>query len=232
MKLGIMQPYFLPYVGYFQLIAAVDKFVIYDNIQYTKKGWINRNRMLASNTEKIFTLPLEKDSDYCNIGDRYISDTYNPGKLLNQIHCTYHTAPYYKNSITLIAEIITYKEKNLYCFLKHSLLSIMEYFNINTQIIDSSSLNIDHFLKSEQKVIAIAKNLGAKNYYNPIGGINLYSSDKFWAEGISLKFLQSSLSVYNQFSGKFIPGLSIMDVMMFNSKSDVIHQLNTSFTIH
>ena len=57
--LGIMQPYFLPYIGYWQLLSAVDQFVVYDNIKYTKKGWINRNRFLRDGTDAVFTIPLK-----------------------------------------------------------------------------------------------------------------------------------------------------------------------------
>ena len=95
MRLAIMQPYFLPYIGYFQLIAAADLFIIYDNIKYTKKGWINRNRMLLNGTDKLFSLPLKKDSDFLDIVGREISQDFNPDKLLNQFKGAYIGAPYF-----------------------------------------------------------------------------------------------------------------------------------------
>ena len=87
MKLAIMQPYFFPYIGYFQLIKSVDEFVIYDNIQYTKKGWINRNRILVNGTDYLISLPLKKDSDYLNVVDRQLAESWEKDrtKLLTLI---------------------------------------------------------------------------------------------------------------------------------------------------
>ena len=114
MKLGIMQPYFLPYVGYFQLIAAVDKFVIYDNIKYTKKGWINRNRMLQNGADKVFSISLLKASDSLDIKNRELSPEFNRQKLLNQFKGCYAKAPYFQEVWPLLEEIILFQDKNLF----------------------------------------------------------------------------------------------------------------------
>ena len=95
MKLAIMQPYFLPYIGYFQLIAAVDQFIVYDNIKYTKKGWINRNRLLQNGTDTVFSIPLSKDSDALDIRERQIAADFRRDKLLKQIAEAYRKAPYF-----------------------------------------------------------------------------------------------------------------------------------------
>ena len=84
MKLALMQPYFLPYVGYWQLLAAVDEFIVYDNIKYTKKGWINRNRMLRNGEDVMFSLPLQGASDSLDIVERELSDSFDREKLLSQ----------------------------------------------------------------------------------------------------------------------------------------------------
>lgn len=221
MTIGIMQPYFLPYIGYFQLINSVDTFVIYDNIQYTKKGWINRNRYLLNGKDAIFTIPIKKDSDYLNVNQRVLSDDFSPIKLLNQIKAAYSKAPYYSEVYPKIEEIFKCEEKNLFQYIYKSINIISEYLNIKTNIIISSSLNIDHSLKGQNKVLAICKCLNAKNYLNSIGGVELYSKSIFAENNIKLNFIKSQAIEYKQFSHNFVPWLSILDVMMFNEVEDI-----------
>ena len=113
MKIGIMQPYFFPYIGYFQLIQSVDIFVVYDNIKYTKKGWINRNRMLLNGKDVMFTLPLKKDSDLLDVRERELATDFNCNKLLNQIKGVYGGAPYFEQTFPLVKSIVRYEDKNL-----------------------------------------------------------------------------------------------------------------------
>ncbi|MBK5721760.1 WbqC family protein [Dysgonomonas sp. Marseille-P4677] len=226
MKIGIMQPYFLPYIGYFQLLNAVDKYVIYDNIQYTKKGWINRNRILQNGKDLLITVPVEKDSDYLDIKDRFVSNGFERKKLLNQIRESYRKAPYFNNVMPLIENIINYKENNLFLYIHNSVLNMCEYLNIKTEIIVSSTLNIDHSLKGQDKVIAICKELNATDYYNAIGGQELYNTEDFGKENISLHFLSTNSIEYKQLKNEFIPWLSILDVVMFNSCNEINDMLN------
>ncbi len=226
MKVGIMQPYFLPYIGYFQLLNAVDRYVIYDNIQYTKKGWINRNRILQNGKDVMITISLEKDSDYLDIKERVISDNFDRKKLLNQIKESYRKAPFFTEAMPLIEEIISCDETNLFHYIYNSVRKIADYLNINTEIIISSTLNIDHLLKGQDKVIAICKELNATDYYNAIGGQELYVVDDFKKENIDLHFLSTNPIEYTQFKNEFIPYLSILDVIMFNSVDAVKDLLN------
>ena len=221
MKLGIMQPYFLPYIGYFQLINAVDKYVIYDNIEYTKKGWINRNRILMNGQDFLISLPLKKDSDYKLVCERELSPEYNPKKMLTQISSSYKKAPYFKKVNTLLESILYTNETNLFEYILHSVKTINEYTGIHTEIIISSAIEIDHQLKSEDKVLAICKALNVDSYYNAIGGKVLYSKEKFSSFGINLKFLSPDDIYYQQFNNTFVPLLSVIDVLMFNSKEEV-----------
>lgn len=227
MKVGIMQPYFFPYIGYFQLMNAVDKFVVYDNIEYTKKGWINRNRILSGNTDTYITLPLKKDSDYCYVIQRSLSDGWQTerNKLLNKINETYRKAPCRHLVYPVLEHCLLYEDQNLFQFLLHSLEAIKEYLGISTTIIVSSTLDIDHNLKSEEKVIAICQTCNATSYYNPIGGLELYDSIRFQQSGIELKFLKTNNISYQQFKNDFIPMLSIIDVMMFNDKEQIKNYL-------
>lgn len=226
MKVGIMQPYFLPYIGYFQLLNAVDKYVIYDNIQYTKKGWINRNRILQNGKDSLITIPVEKDSDYLDIKNRFVSDGFDKKKLSNQIQESYRKSPYFENVMPLIEDIINYKDNNLFLYIYNSVLKVCEYLNIDTEIIVSSTLDIDHSLKGQDKVIAICKGFHATDYYNAIGGQELYNRDDFKKEEISLHFLSSNPIEYKQLKNEFVSWLSILDVMMFNSVDEIGEMLN------
>lgn len=221
MKIGIMQPYFLPYIGYFQLLNAVDKYVIYDNIQYTKKGWINRNRILQNGKDLLITVPVEKDSDYLNIKDRLVSNGFDRQKLLNQIREAYRKAPHFDSVISLIENIINVDENNLFRYIYNSVKTVCEYLNIDTEIIISSTLDIDHSLKGQDKVISICKKLGATDYYNAIGGQELYNVEDFKKENIDLHFLSANPIEYKQLKNEFVPWLSILDVMMFNSVDEI-----------
>jgi hypothetical protein len=231
-RVAIMQPYFLPYIGYFQLIKSVDEFILYDNIQYTKKGWINRNRILVNGSDRLITLPVKKDSDYLNVVDREISDTWKTDKksLLNLIKSSYSKAPYFRETYELLEECLAVEHTNLFEFIHQTLLKINRYVEIETPIIRSSTISIDHGLKSEEKVISLCKAVGATMYINAIGGQHLYSKDRFALHKMQLQFIKSDMIQYNQFTNKFIPWLSIIDVLMFNSKQDITHYLN-SYTL-
>jgi hypothetical protein len=226
MKLGIMQPYFLPYIGYFQLINAVDKYVIYDNIQYTKKGWINRNRILVNGKDAYITTPLEKDSDYLNVYDRKISRTFDKRKLLNQIIGAYNKAPYFDCSYIIIEDIINFENDNLFLFNYNSIQKICKYLNIQTEFIISSTISIDHSLKNQDKVLVICNNIGATEYINAIGGMDLYNKEKFKENNIKLSFIKTCNIEYKQFNNPFIPNLSILDVLMFNSVEEINKMLD------
>lgn len=221
MKLGIMQPYFFPYIGYWQLLNAVDKYVIYDNIQYTKKGWINRNVILANNGTTHLSIPIKKDSDYLDIRDRYISESYDKQKVLNQIYSIYKNAPYFQEVFELVRQIIMYEDGNLFSYILYSLREVCRYLCIDTEIIVSSTIDIDHSLRGSEKVLSICKKLQADNYYNAIGGIELYDKKTFKEGGINLSFVNTFPMRYTQFGDEFCPNLSIVDVMMFNSVDEI-----------
>lgn len=227
-RLAIMQPYFMPYIGYFQLINSVDEFVIYDNIQYTKKGWINRNRILVNGKDYLITLSLKKDSDYLDVVDRELSDSWSKDriKMLNLIKSAYNKSTQFEPVFALISKCLNNPEANLFRFIYDSIVLINEYLEISTPIVISSSIEIDHSLKSQDKVIELCKKQKADNYINSIGGVSLYNKDNFNQSGIQLNFIKSNQISYNQFTNKFLPWLSIIDVMMFNSKEEIQKYLN------
>lgn len=221
MKLAIMQPYFLPYIGYFQLIAAADVFVVYDNIKFTKKGWINRNRFLLNGSDASFSLPLKSDSDFRDVIEREIAANFRPEKLILQFKGAYNRAPYFEETIQLLEQIVFFDDRNLFRFILHSLQTICRYLDIRTPICASSSIPIDHRLKAQHKVLALCQEQGAQTYINAIGGIELYDKGIFAAHGIELKFIKPKPFEYPQFDDEFVSWLSIADVLMFNAAGTV-----------
>ena len=228
MKVAIMQPYFLPYIGYFQLINHVDKFIIYDNVQYTKKGWINRNRFLNNNQAQYFTLPIKKDSDYLNIKDRVLANDYllQNKKQLRKIENAYKKAPFFKEVYPIIEKCFLYEKTNLFDFIIHSILAIKEYLNIGTDIIISSEIEDKTDFTGAERVKNICKLINANEYINPIGGTDLYDKVNFKNNGLKLNFLKTKDFEYSQFNNDFVSYLSILDIMMFNSKEEINHMLD------
>lgn len=231
MKLGIMQPYFFPYIGYWQLINAVDTFVVYDNIQFTKKGWIHRNRILVNGKDSLFSLPLQKGSDFLDIRERHISPTWiiERGKILRRIESSYKKAPFFSETIELVERCMNHNTSNLFDFLLFSLENTMLHLGLRKPTIISSSINMDHTLKSQERVIEICKKIGANFYINPIGGKQLYNSDTFKNNLIELRFIKRGNISYQQLKGNFIPDLSIIDVLMFNGRHETKRYLEDYF---
>lgn len=230
-RLAIMQPYFFPYIGYFQLIAAVDLFIVYDNIKYTKKGWINRNRLLQNGKDVMFSLPLKSDSDYLDIRDRELSEDINREKLLNQLKGAYQRAPYFAQTFPLVEQIVRNDDLNLFRFLHHSIVKLCEHFGIKTEIIISSDIAVDHDLKSQDKVLALCEEVNASTYVNAIGGVELYSKETFHEKGLDLKLIKSKPFEYQQFGDVFVPWLSIIDVMMFNPLDTIQTCISTNYEL-
>ncbi len=226
MRTAIMQPYFLPYLGYFQLISAADTFIIYDTIQFTKKGWINRNQMLRNGTATVFSIPIKKDSDYLNVVDRQVSEAFDPVKLYNQISEAYRKAPEFDNIMPLIESILYFKAENLFDYIHNSIVKCCDHLNIETTLGISSQVEGGRSdLRNTDRVIDICKRTGAETYINPPGGRELYSQPEFDAHDLKLRFLKPHLMPYPQFGGSFVPSLSILDVMMFNTRDHIAEQL-------
>lgn len=232
-KVAIMQPYFCPYIGYFQLMDYVDEFIIYDNIQYTKKGWINRNRIIENGKDSLLTLPLKNGPSKANVINRELSYSWTKerDKIYNRIYNLYKKAPHFKASFEVIEDFLFSPDTNLFNYILNSIKRINTYLNINTNIVISSTLDIDHGLKSQDKVLALCKEVKATHYINPIGGVKLYVKDTFFKQQTYLNFLKTDNIIYPQFNNDFIPFLSIIDVMMFNHQEDIQNNLLKSYTI-
>jgi len=221
----------MPYIGYFQLIGAVDVFVVYDNIKYTKKSWINRNRLLQNGADAIFSLPLKKDSDFLNVVERELAEDFNRDKFLNQLRGAYGRAPHFADTYPLLEHIVRYEDRNLFRFIHHSIACICQHLGIRTEIRVSSDIAVDHELKSQDKVVALCQALGAGTYINAIGGLDLYEREAFNARDIDLKFIKSKPFDYAQFGKDFVPWLSIVDVLMFNSLDRVREGIYSNYEL-
>lgn len=231
MKIGIMQPYYFPYIGYWQLLNAVDIYVIYDDVNYIKGGWINRNKILINGQPKYINLQLSKASPNRLINEiNVLGDKVYNNKLLKTIQASYKKAPNYPNVITLIREIINQDEVSLAQYLVKSIKKINKYIGIKTPLILSSNLGKNDTLRGQAKIIEICKQLNAKVYINAIGGQGLYSELDFKEKGIQIKFLKTKEIRYLQFNNDFVPNLSIIDVMMFNS-AETINQMLREYVL-
>lgn len=218
MKVAIMQPYFFPYIGYFQLISAVDVFVIYDDVNYIKKGWINRNTILVNGKGFLFNIPLQEVSQNKIIDQINIDKNSNWKKnLLKTITLSYKKAPFFDEVFPIIENIIVQDEKNLAKFITYSLREICNFLSIKTIIMISSDIEKNNVLKGEDKIIEICKKVKADKYINAAGGTALYDKNIFLKHNISLNFIKSKPIIYSQFNKEFISWLSIIDVLMFNS---------------
>lgn len=231
MRIGIMQPYFLPYLGYWQLIHTVDKFVILDDVNFIKGGWINRNRYLYQGEAKIFTINLKDARSSKIINEIEIAENGNKfepmKKNLGMFAMAYKKkAPEYQNVIELINKIESYGERNLSKYITNSIREICKYLEIETEIIVSSEMDKTKGLLREHRVVDICKRLGGDMYINPIGGKELYTHEFFGENGLELKFIRMDDLKYQQVGDEFLPSLSILDVLMFNSKEKAISLLD------
>ena len=223
MKIAIMQPYLLPYIGYWQLIKSVDKFIIFDDIAYINKGYINRNKILVKGKPYQFTLELVGASQNKLINEIQIGK--NSTKILKTIELNYKRADNFKNVFPLIQNIFNQEENNLAKFIGYSLKKITNYLDIDTNFIYSSKITKNNNLKNQDKIIFICEKLKANHYINLIGGVGLYDNAKFKAKNIKLSFLETNKIKYKQFNNKFVPFLSVIDVMMHNNKDIIFHML-------
>ncbi|MEG1489925.1 WbqC family protein [Acinetobacter sp.] len=229
MKLAIMQPYFMPYIGYFQLINAVDKFIFYDDVTFIKQGWINRNQILINNQPSMFSIPLSNASSHVLIKDVLISEnTYLKWKksFLNSIKFSYKKAKNYDQIVVLIERILSAQFKTISELAISSIIEVSKYLELKTEFEVCSNVYSNINLNGQERLLEICKNEKIKTYINPIGGMELYSKNVFFEENIELFFIKTNKSIYKQFSENFVPFLSIIDVLMFNDIDEIKLQLD------
>ena len=217
MRLAIMQPYFLPYLGYFQLINSVDLFVIADNLNFIRDHWVNRNRILLKGKDHLFTLKIAHPSSNRSFNKTEVLDEpRNRAKLIKLFRSAYAKAPYFNTAMPLIEQIINNDGKNLSKYIEFSLRALSKYIGIRTNIGLLSDTYWNSTLKGQEKAIDMIRAYGADEFINPIGGQTLYDKTVFARNNIKLSFLKTREISYKQFGNDFVADLSIIDVMMFN----------------
>lgn len=227
MKVSIMQPYFFPYLGYWQMFNLVDKFVILDDVNYIKRGYINSNYILINGSAHKFTIPLDKPSQNKLINETKMKFSENEKQsFLKMIRMAYSRAPYFDDTFLLLEKIIRQSTLDLTEFIFNSFVEVKEYLGLSTEILISSQINKDNSLRAEDRIIEINKRLGSDIYINAIGGQKLYDYEHFKKESIELNFIQMIPCKYTQFNNEFVPNLSFIDVLMFNCKEMVLEMLD------
>lgn len=218
------QPYFIPYIGYWQLINNADVFIICDDYNFIKGGWIHRNRLLNGSEPIYCNLTLDKASQNKMINETFIKEM-DFSKQLRGIECSYHKAPNFEEGYALMERIFACQDPNLAGFLANSIQVIADYLGMKTRFVKSSSLEGNSLLKREFRIYDFCERLGADTYVNAIGGTELYHAEEFAAHGLNLKFLKTNDIRYKQFDNDFVENLSILDVIMFNTKEEVRRML-------
>lgn len=214
------QPYFLPYLAWWQLIRAADLFLISDDYSFIRSGWICRNRILIDGQPHYFRIEVKKRSSYRLIKNMEIMPV-NSGKKLKTLHYAYRRAPYFEDGIALAERVLRFPETNLADFLENSIREVCSFLKIDTPLKRSSELAGNALYKREERIYDACRRTGADTYINAIGGTGLYDKDDFARHGITLKFLKSGLPEYAQYKKPFVNRLSILDAIMFNSAEEL-----------
>lgn len=229
-KLAIMQPYFFPYIGYYALIHAADAFILFDTPQYDRKGWMHRNRILKPNRSdwQYFNAGTIKADRFTSIKDIRLKDDDGwKQKIFDQLEHYKKVAPYFDQTMQLIDETISNSTSRLVDLCRASLTNVCKYIQLDKPILIYSDLDlgIPANTQAGEWALKICEELNAKIYINPPGGREIFQKQDWLDRGISLNYLEHNLPVYNQRNADFIPGLSIVDILMFNSPSEIISML-------
>jgi len=219
-----MQPYLFPYIGYFQLINSVDKFVMYDDVAYIKQGWINRNRILINSKAHFFTVPLRQVSSFSLINETEIDNKKYKrwkDKFFKTIELNYKKAPFFDQSYHILKSVFNLDMFSISELAIRSCNIIVNYLSLKTILVETSSIYDNNALKGQDRILDICKIEKAASYNNLPGGKELYSKEKFKQNDIDINFTKSNDIKYNQFNNEFVPWLSIIDVLMFNPKQKI-----------
>ena len=223
MRVAIMQPYLFPYLGYYQLAAAVDRWVFHDDVMYIKQGYINRNSVLVNGAAYRFTVPIRDQSNFRAINEHHSIPPFD--KILRVIAQAYAKAPNFSRVFPMVASVLDGRETNIARMGGASLHAVFDYLGIGVQSGWTSEMSGHQHLKAQERVLAICKTLGASEYVNPIGGVKLYDEATFASRGIHLRFHRMRPVSYPQGNSPFVPNLSMIDVLMHNDPDRAISLL-------
>lgn len=219
MSVAIMQPYIFPYVGYYQLVNAVDNFIFFDDVNYINKGYINRNSILVNQSPYRFTLPIISASQNKRINE--LCFDVNLKKLLDTLKQNYNKSMYFEEVFWLVEKVLTSTDRNVSEVTSNSIKTVFEYLGIEKKFNKSSVIKSNVEGNAADRLISICKSLGDFEYINSIGGMELYDKDYFLAQGVTLNFIKMRSFEYKQNSKQFVPNLSIIDLLMNNDKETV-----------
>jgi hypothetical protein len=230
-KIAVMQPYVFPYLGYFQLIGSVDTFVFFDDVNYINKGWVNRNNILLSNQQHLFTIPLSGASQNALISEiKILQERSWKVKFLKTLETAYRKAPFFNVIFSMVSDWIMDGPELIAEFNFQTTKEICEYTGVSTTLVRTSSVYNNRELKGQERVLDICKQEKADVYINPIGGVALYDSTLFAENNMELFFLKTEFTPYQQHSENFVTGLSILDYLMFLSPEEIAKKLK-EFTL-
>lgn len=231
MRIGVMQPYFFPYLGYFHLAKAVDILVLTDDYKFTKQSWINRNRIISEKKIEYMTIPLMKSSDSTHINKKVIALDFKSNNLQNKLYNSYHSAVNYMGLCNILNSENFYPKANLFDALEKSLKVTLNYLGIKTAIMKTSEFQFPELATGKDKILQICSALGGSEYVNLSGGKSLYNSGDFSRASVKLSFVNSRFYEYKQNNEGFNSGLSIIDVIASNTYEDLIKTHLLSFEL-
>lgn len=224
MKGAIMQPYFFPYLGYYQLAYAVEKFIFLDDVNFIKQGYINRNSILLNEKQHRFSIPVSKISSYRKINDHHYLEEYST--FIKLLENAYKKAPFFLETMQLISSITRDQNSNVAYKNAKTITAVFDYLSINRKFSFSSATEEKSSLKGEDRVIYLCKKSNITEYINAIGGKNLYDKTTFNSEGITIKFIKISSHYYSQATDNFTPYLSMIDILMHCEKQEIKEMLS------
>lgn len=226
-SVAVMQPYLFPYIGYFQLVKASNHFVFYDDVNFIKQGWIHRNRILINQAPTFFQVECKDASPNRKINETMINPAWDSSKLMKTLEMTYKKAPFYSVVIDLVREVLADIKGPISKLNEGSIVVCSRYLELESQFHTSSALSIGIDEGRAQRLVSITKYFGSDQYINLVGGQELYSKELFAEKGVTLSFVNPVLNPYPQFNARsFVPGLSIIDVLMNNSPEATRHLID------
>ncbi|KGJ90192.1 WbqC family protein [Thalassotalea sp. ND16A] len=223
MIVGVMQPYLFPYLGYYQLVHHCSHFVFYDDVNFIKGGYINRNNILSNGNKQLFTLPVVQASSFKKINS--LDFQLNSKKIIKTIEQAYSKSPYFNDVMPLITNILNSSNRNVSSMASDSIVQVFEYLGVEKAFYHSSKLEYNREQSAADKLYAICDVFNANKYCNSLGGQTLYSKSDFLEKGIDLSFIKMNSINYSQGKNEFVDHLSMIDVLMWNSKEEIIELL-------
>jgi len=238
MKLAIMQPYFFPYIGYFQVIHAVDKYLLHGGLPYLKKGWVNRNRILGPDGRPAYVnAEIRARSSHTKIDDiELVPSRHWKDKFLRGVSYIYRKSPFFDDIYALIENAVAADTERLSELNKRCIVSICDFLGIRTTIattdgsfapleerlskpetelrLEFPGLRLSVYRRKVVRILEICRQEGAATFVNAIGGIALYDRAEFRSNGVELYFVETQPFTYPQRAPQFVPDLSIIDVLM------------------